>query len=78
MPKIVGYIKLKGTSRKTGRPYDGYSLHCTDEPQGKDFVGDSVLSTFVPVNVLDGEPYLGAEADFRYDARGYLRSVVIR
>lgn len=73
--KLVGYKHIAGTSKKNGKPYDGYSLHVLSKPAySVDFVGEETWSLFVDRAMVEndyGFAYqIGDLLDIRYDNRG--------
>lgn len=78
MARLIGFRKMQGTSKKTGRPYDGYILYCTDTPNMNGLVGDVCFEKFVNTAILVGEPYLDASVEFKFDWTGYLYQCDIR
>lgn len=78
MVKLVGYKHLEGNSKKTGKPYNGYSLHFTIDDPYAGFDGVQVGNQFVSADRLNGTPYLGGELVFNYDFRGFLNSVTVQ
>ena len=69
--KIVGKAHLKGTSKKTGNPYDFNQVHYTGPARGVEGLSAQTLS-------LDPQAYpydsitLGGEYIVEFDNRGYL------
>ena len=78
MVEVCGVKYMKGTSRKTGKPYEGHTVYFTEDgaaQQVKGFVADSV---FLSSDVLQGRiPDVGDKLDIRYDRRGFVSSVDI-
>lgn len=78
MAELIGYKKMEGNSKKTGRPYSGYIFYCTDQqyndPQCQ---GKIAFEKFVSSDIIGGVPYVGAQVNFVFDFRGYLTAVTV-
>lgn len=53
MLSIIGFAHFKGVSKKTGKDYDFYQVHCISEDKPRGFTGDAV--EVVSVNADDFE-----------------------
>lgn len=69
--KIVGKQHMKGTSKKSGTPYDFYALYCL----GKSSRVEGQICITVNVRPEDS-PYadavVGSDYNLEYDQNGYL------
>lgn len=77
---LLGYSRMKGTSKKTGKPYDGYMLHLgyTDDH----VEGTATSQLFVDSSLIENmydELTLGGTYDFNYEVNfsGYNRLVSV-
>lgn len=72
--KIVGYQRIEGTSKSTGRPYSGYRIYCTEQRNrvtGLAAVDQYVGDSFMPTNPLT----VGDEIEFVYNRYGSVQGV---
>lgn len=72
--KVLGTELIDYTSKKTGKPVKGISLHCAFKQQGVD--GQAVESVFIS-DALDCYPVMcgvapGSMVDVEYNRRGYV------
>lgn len=79
MAQIVGLKEMKGTSRKTGKPFDAVIVNAV-EPK-REVLGYGVVEQFVDRGMFDaaakGRPMkdlLQKECTFLYDQGGFLQS----
>lgn len=77
MIQLIGYRRMQGTSKRTGKPYNGYMLYCEEDHVPQDVCGNICFEKYADVNILSNEPYVGAEVRFHFDFRGYLTQVEI-
>lgn len=77
--KLMGVQTAKGTSKKTGSPYDGFFIHYAYPRQN--VVGYAVKDTFCDRQMLtpaltsvdnDMGKLVGMQLNFDFDDRGYL------
>lgn len=71
---VLGTELIDYTSKKTGKPVKGISLHCALKQQGVD--GQAVESVFIS-DALDCYPVMcsvtpGTTVDVEYNRRGYV------
>ncbi len=65
---LIGYKEMKGTSKKTGKPYDAKLCHLGYED--KFFVGTACTELYVPTSILENSGIkleIGATYDFIFD-----------
>lgn len=76
---VVGFEKVRYTSKKTGREVEGFRFHCNDEDsRNLNLTGISVVSEFVSDevgrqllrNFTKDDEILGANIAFRYNRFG--------
>lgn len=74
--QLLGYSKMQGTSKKTGKPYDGYMFHIayTDS----NVQGHAVNNIFIDSSILEADAVpikIGADYVFNYETsfNGYSR-----
>ena len=76
MSKIVGYRYVKYTSKKDGKPREGYEIHLENsfpDYQAKESCGLAVETAWCNVDTFIGaDVKLGDEVDMFYDKRGRL------
>ena len=81
--EILGIKPLEGTSKKTGKPFDAYLLHCAREnPNDSTLFGHEVKQLFVDKRfLLDDVKSLGSFAalvnmyvSVSYDSNGFIES----
>lgn len=77
MTTIKGFKRMEGVSKKTGNRYAGYILYCEDNVVPSDVRGSMCFEKFVGDDALSGEPYVGAQAVFHFDHRGFLQDVEV-
>lgn len=71
MVEIVGFKRMAGTSKKTGKPYSGYTVWYLEEQ--RNVTGHVSDSTFIPDDLLCGSiPEIGQLVDLIYNKSGYL------
>lgn len=78
MIEIVGYKRLEGTSKKSGRPYSGYQVYGIQDDQN--VTGKAVTEFFASDMVLGGYiPSIGSKCELYYDkgwnGSAYLKEV---
>lgn len=75
MTELKGFRKMEGVSKKTGNKYSGYILYCEEDQVPPEIRGCLCFEKFVGIDLLNTEPFVGAQVDFRYDFKGYLTAV---
>ena len=77
---LLGFQKMEGTSKKTGKPYDGYILHLGyyDEQ----VTGNATAQIFVDSGIIknsDCELKTGTTYDFEYEVNfgGFKKLVAV-
>ena len=75
MSKIVGYRYVQYTSKKDGKPREGYEIYAEDAfpSYQKDACGVTADKYWASVDAfLEAELSIGKEVDFLFDKRGRL------
>ena len=76
MASIEGLRVMQGTSRKTGKQYDGVILYLSHPEQG--VVGVSTEDVFVQRDMFDTlEELVGCDCSISYDRRGFVQDFQI-
>lgn len=74
--KIIGVEHLKGTSKKTGRPYDMDILHVESltPPRNREFIGNEVdkITISRDSGILVADPKPGQIYDIGFNRSGYV------
>lgn len=74
--KIIGVEHIKGTSKKTGRPYDMDILHVTtiDPPRNREIIGNEVdkITISRDSGILTRTPQPGQIYDIGFNRSGYV------
>ena len=81
MVEIVGYKRMEGTSKKSGRPYSGYQIYGIQE--NSQVHGHECTEFFASDAVLGGMiPTIGANVELYYDkgwsGQAFLKEVRFR
>lgn len=82
---IVGFEKVRYTSKNTGKEVEGFRFHCTDDSERKNLVGMSTFSEFVSDqvgrellrNFSTDDEVLGQIVEFRYNRFGRVSEIEI-
>lgn len=81
--QIMGLQEMKGTSKKTGKPYDSVVLYVSEQVDG--VYGVRTSDIWVPRELWDeqvgecvGDGLLGLEVYPSYDRRGYLQQLTVK
>ena len=81
--EILGVKALEGTSKKTGRPFDAYLLHCAREnPNDTGLIGEEVKQLFIDKRFLLEDvkrlgsfgAMVGSCVAVSYDSNGFVES----
>ena len=82
MASIEGLRVMQGTSRKTGKQYDGVILYLSHPEQG--VIGVSTEDVFVQRDMFDSaasgytlEELVGCDCSISYDRRGFVQDFQI-
>lgn len=70
---IFGKIRRKGTSKKTGAPYDFLELHMAVPTQG--IIGEGAETKIVDASFCDFDKLMLGAYNAEFDARGNLLSL---
>ncbi|MBO5952636.1 MAG: hypothetical protein J6Q53_00700 [Oscillospiraceae bacterium] len=71
MYEVIGVRRTAGTSKKTGRPYSGYTVFYTYLDQ--EVIGVKADNEFLSDTILNGYiPKPGDHVDLIYDRNGFL------
>ena len=83
---LVGFEHIKGDSRKTGNPYDGFLVYLEGEPRADSkCIGNITDNTYIDATLfksaLDGrkadESLIGSKITLLYNKSGFLIKVII-
>ena len=74
--QLLGYSKMQGTSKKTGKPYDGYMFHIAHTENNVE--GYAAHQIYVDSSILEADAVpikIGADYIFNYETsfNGYSR-----
>ena len=76
MVEICGVKYVKGTSKKSGKPYEGYIIYFTEDGRPRGVEGYVTGDAFVSASLLLGVvPQVDDMVELFYDKRGFLSSV---
>ena len=69
--KVIGKAHLKGTSKKTGNPYDFIQVHYNGRARGVE--GQAALTLSLdPVDFPFADVIVGGDYNVEFDNRGYI------
>ena len=78
MVEVCGVRYGEGTSKKTGKPYKGFTVYYTEDGEAHGVKGFVADSCFLSSEILQGRMInVGDKLDIRYDKRGFVSSVEI-
>lgn len=78
MVEVCGVRYGKGTSKRSGNPYEGFFVHYTEDGTSQGVKGYVAENTFISSSVLAGRVIeVGDKLDIRYDRRGFITGVDI-
>ncbi len=72
--KVIGKQHMKGTSKKTGQPYDFVALHFNAPARGVEGIAAQTVN-IDPALISFDRIAIGTEYDLETDLRGYVVSV---
>ena len=76
MVEICGVKYMEGTSKKSGKPYQAYSVHYTEDGKPYGYQGYTTGDAFITLEILEGRiPQVGDRMNLFYNKNGFLQSV---
>lgn len=77
MVEVCGMGYMEGTSKKSGKPYQGYMVHYTERVDRPGFSGFEADHCFIPSSALSQPLKIGDKLELHYDRRGFLQKVEV-
>lgn len=78
MVEVCGVKYVEGTSKTSGKPYQAYIVHYTEEGASHGFQGFVTGDAFIATSLLNGYiPKVGDRLTLLYNKSGFLQSVQI-
>ena len=76
MVEVCGVKYVEGTGKKSGKPYQAYIVHYTQEGSSQGFQGFITGDAFIDGSLLDGKvPHVGDKINLFYNRNGFLQAV---
>lgn len=76
MKEVCGVKFVSGSSKKTGKPYEAYLIHYTEEGASQGFQGFVTGDAFIATSLLDGYvPKVKDKVELFYNKSGFLEGV---
>lgn len=73
---VEGFVHIKYKDKKTGNEKEADIIHCSFEPDDRNFSGREVQQFFIPDGVTDYVPILQDQVCIYFNQRGFIDDVV--
>lgn len=76
MVEICGVQYKKGVGKKSGKPYEGYTIYFTEDGKPWGVEGYTTGDAFISLEVLQGQiPRVGDRVELFYNKNGFLQRI---
>lgn len=75
MVEICGVKFMEGVGKKSGKPYQAYSIHYTEDGENYGYDGFVTGDAFIYLDMLTRKPKVGDKMELFYNKHGFLQRV---